>query len=286
MAAPSLTYTLTNGTPADASQVQQNFSDLLNGITDGTKDLSISALTLAGAFTANGNVTLGNASSDDLTVTASLASHLVPKTTNTYDFGSSTIGVRSMYLGANSQTVRLLASSSMSATWTMTLPVTAGTSEYVLTTNGSGVTSWTNRIATSMGDVLATSLGYKRYVPGGSYSGGGAPTISGTNWTTGTDSTFIPYQAQDGTWRLRFNIYGTISVGATSLTLTVNGVTFQNLTGTNNGQPIAVRHGATAISLGQVNDNTSTIGLTCNSSTTEWGCSGDVALESKPTWAY
>ena len=91
MAAPSLTYTLTNGTTADASQVQQNFSDLLNGITDGTKDLSISALTCAGTATLNGHVNLGNSSADDLSITASLASTLPIKTTNT---SVTTISVR------------------------------------------------------------------------------------------------------------------------------------------------------------------------------------------------
>ncbi|MES3012638.1 MAG: hypothetical protein V4750_02775 [Pseudomonadota bacterium] len=144
MPAPSFTYTLTNGTTADATQVQQNFTDILNGVTDGTKDLSINALTLAGALTANGNVTLGNASGDDITVTGSLASTIPIKTTNSYDIGSSTLGLRAAYFGANSQTVNIKGSASMSATWTLTLPVTAGTANYLMTTNGSGVSAWTS----------------------------------------------------------------------------------------------------------------------------------------------
>lgn len=143
MAAPSLTYTLSNGSTADASQVMQNFNDLLNGITDGSKDLSISALTCAGTLTANGHVNLGNSSADDLTVTASLASSIPIKTTNSYDIGSSTLGLRALFFGANSQTVKIQGSSSMSATWTLTLPVTAGTNNYILTTNGSGTSAWT-----------------------------------------------------------------------------------------------------------------------------------------------
>lgn len=143
MASPSLTYTLTNGTTADASQVMQNFNDLLNGYTDGTKDLSISALTCAGTATFNGSVAVGNASGDDLTVTASLASDLPIKTTATYNIGSSTLGLLSAYFGRNSQSVRVIGSSSMSATWTLTLPVDAGTANYLLMTNGSGTTSWT-----------------------------------------------------------------------------------------------------------------------------------------------
>tara|TARA_R110000868_G_scaffold9394_1_gene46898 strand:- start:1653 stop:2921 length:1269 start_codon:yes stop_codon:yes gene_type:complete len=150
MTSPSLTYTLTNGTTADASQVMQNFNDLLNGYTDGTKDLSISALTCAGTATLNGHVNLGNASADDLTITASLASSLPIKTTNSYDIGSSTLGLRAAYFGANSQTVNIKGSASMSATWTMTLPVSAGTSGYVLSTDGAGVTSWASYISSSL----------------------------------------------------------------------------------------------------------------------------------------
>lgn len=142
MPSPSYTYTLTNGTTADASQVMQNFNDIKNGVTDGTKDLSISALTCAGTATLNGNVNLGNASGDDLTVTASLASTIPIKTTASYDIGSSTLGLRALYFGRNSQTVNIQGSSSMSATWTLTLPVTAGTAGHVLSTNGSGTTSW------------------------------------------------------------------------------------------------------------------------------------------------
>lgn len=177
MAAPSLTYTLTNGSTADATQVQQNFSDLLNGITDGTKDLSISALTCAGTATLNGHVNLGNSSADDLTITASLASTLPIKTTNTYDIGTSTIGLRALYLGANSQTVNIKGSSSMSATWTMTLPVNAGTNNYVLATNGSGVTSWTT-ISNANVDSAAAISGAKLNI---------SSTDLGTSPTTGTN---------------------------------------------------------------------------------------------------
>lgn len=97
MAAPSLTYTLTNNSTADATQVMQNFNDLLNGYTDGSKDLSISALTCAGTATFNGAVNLGNATGDDITVTGSLASSIPIKTTNTYDIGSSTLLLAKVY---------------------------------------------------------------------------------------------------------------------------------------------------------------------------------------------
>jgi hypothetical protein len=47
----------------------QNFNDILNGVSDGSKDLSINALTVAGTATLNGNIILGNNSADTITVT-------------------------------------------------------------------------------------------------------------------------------------------------------------------------------------------------------------------------
>lgn len=133
MAAPTLTYTLTNGSTADATQVMQNFNDLLNGITDGTKDLSISALTCAGTATLNGHVNLGNSSSDDLTVTASLASTLAIKTTNTYDIGSSTKGLAGVYFGTGDTDTARIVSASLAASRTYTLPDAGGAADFVMT---------------------------------------------------------------------------------------------------------------------------------------------------------
>jgi hypothetical protein len=64
MANPSVTYTFTNGTSADGPEVSQNFTDLINSLTDGTKDITINDLTT------NGNTTLGSNSSDTLSVNA------------------------------------------------------------------------------------------------------------------------------------------------------------------------------------------------------------------------
>lgn len=129
MAAPTVTYTFSNTTTADATQVNQNFTDILNALTDGTKDLSISALTLAGNFTANGNTTIGNASSDDLTITASLASSIPLKTHNSYDIGSVTSkGLRAIYFASSSATkTAKLQGPATSSDVTLTLPSTTGT---------------------------------------------------------------------------------------------------------------------------------------------------------------
>lgn len=140
MASPSVTYAFTNGTTADATQVNQNFTDLINGLSDGTKDLSISALTAAGNVTLNGNTTLGNASSDDLTVTASLASTIPIKTTATYEIGSSTKGLLALYLGNSTFTTKL--ATGATASWTFTLPTTAGIAGQGLVNAGSGTMEW------------------------------------------------------------------------------------------------------------------------------------------------
>jgi len=70
MAIPSVTYSFSNGSVASAPDVNTNFQDILNAISDGTGDLSFNTLTLTSTLTANGNVTLGNAAGDTLTVNA------------------------------------------------------------------------------------------------------------------------------------------------------------------------------------------------------------------------
>lgn len=147
MAYISVTYTFANSTTADATQVNTNFTDIINGTSDGTKDFSINALTCAGAATLNGNVTLGNATGDDITITGSLAASIAVKTTYSYDLGSSTIGWKSFYLGSADSAARTtrLIGATVASSWTMTLPTGVGTVGYPLVTDGAGVTSWANQ---------------------------------------------------------------------------------------------------------------------------------------------
>jgi hypothetical protein len=51
MPAPSVTYQFTNGTTADASQVNTNFSDIIDALTDGAADLDIGSLAVTNAVT-------------------------------------------------------------------------------------------------------------------------------------------------------------------------------------------------------------------------------------------
>lgn len=138
-----MTYTFSNGTTADATQVNQNFTDIINSLTDTTKSLSIDALTAAGTAAFNGSVTLGNGTPDDITVSGSLASSIPIKTNNSFDFGSSTLGLASLYLGSpSSRTTRLRSHQSLSASYTFILPNGGGTDGYYMQTDGSGNTSW------------------------------------------------------------------------------------------------------------------------------------------------
>lgn len=186
MAAPSLTYTLTNGTTADASQVMQNFTDLLNGITDGTKDLSISALTVAGTATLNGHVNLGNSSADDLTVTASLASSLPIKTNTSYDVGSSTLGLRALYLGGTSTFTGQVLSATLAASRVWTVPDTGANANFVMTE----LAQTLNGLKT-FGSGLQMSNGTSGYTPTTfSYYEEGSFTGTFTGGTTSPTGTF------------------------------------------------------------------------------------------------
>ena len=62
---------------------------------------SFTTLTASGATTLNGAVTLGDATADDITITGRIAGHIVPKTNDTYDLGTSSLRWRTAYLAAS-----------------------------------------------------------------------------------------------------------------------------------------------------------------------------------------
>lgn len=95
-------------------------------------------MTCAGAATLNGNVTLGNASGDDITFTGSLASSIQIKTDATYDIGTSTLGLNKVYFTANSNSVSVGADASASADWNFTFPPASGTVGHGLQAASSG----------------------------------------------------------------------------------------------------------------------------------------------------
>ncbi len=158
MASPSVTYTFSNSTTADASQVNQNFTDLINGASDGTKDYSINALTCAGNVTLNGTTnTIGNASGDDLVITASLASSIAIKTTATYNIGAATLGILSTYYGNSTFTTRLIANT-LTASGTLTMPAITGTIALTLDSSNSREITNASLTATVGSNALTIAL--------------------------------------------------------------------------------------------------------------------------------
>lgn len=299
MAFFAVTYTFANATVADATQVNTNFQDVVDALSDGTNDISIAGLTAAGNAVFNGNVTLGNSSGDDVTITGSLAASISIKTQRTYNIGAADFGLAILYLGGNStHTAALQApSSGMSGDTTFALPPTNGSAGNLLTSDGSGNTSWIG--VTTMSDVLATSLGFKPYIAdlsGGAndtaYSGGVKATVSlssgGGTLTTVNFAQFIPYQMQDGTWRLKLNLTVTLSsTGRTSVVIAINGVTFFN-TGAD-GQALtghSISGGVYTVYCRAIPSAGTIAIVTVVGTTDEYMFSGDVKLASKPTWAY
>ena len=127
-------------------------------------------------------------------------------------------------------------------------------------------------------------LSLKQYVGGNTYNAV-ALTVTGTNWTT-TRAVFIPYRTfqtslgGDEAFRLRLNITGDVSVGVTSMDLTISGITFKNVA--NSFQSLSAQS-ATSIR-GFTIPNSGNISGKSTATETRWGFSGDIELDSKPTW--
>ncbi len=158
MSIPAVSYNFVNGTTADADQVDQNFQDLINGMTDGTRDFTIGTLNVSGAVALSGNVTLGNGSVDDITFNGSIASSVPVKANALYDIGSATFGLAGVYLGNSTFTTRVLTGAT--ASYSFTLPPTAGSAGHILQNNGSSVTTWTvPSVLTANNYSFTTSVG-------------------------------------------------------------------------------------------------------------------------------
>lgn len=195
MSAPSITYTFANSTTADATQVNQNFTDLINGASDGTKDYDINN------FQTRGNTILGNGSGDDITLTGSLASDIGIKTQYTYSIGSTTKGLKFCWFGSNDAAAfgAKVVAPALGASIVVTLPGVTGTlatlagtealtnktitSPSITTPTISGVTDSSNAAAGIVGELISgTTL---------------RSTASGVAANTASDVTSISLTAGD-----------------------------------------------------------------------------------------
>lgn len=115
------------------------------------------------------------------------------------------------------------------------------------------------------------------------YSSDTTDRVSGTNWTT-TRCSLRPYKTADGSWFLKFNISGTVDPAVSTIDLAVAGVTFKNVSGARNAIDVAT-NSQTAVCTGYSEVNTSNLSIGVSSGTRgTWYMSGDVELDSKPTW--
>lgn len=103
MAYISVTNNFSNGTVANADDVDTNFANITDGLSDGTKDLNMMNATFAGTMTVNGNTVIGNAAADSMTVNASptFAATMVVSAPCTFNQGVS-IGTGASFTTAGS----------------------------------------------------------------------------------------------------------------------------------------------------------------------------------------
>jgi len=161
--------------------------------TDGNGNMSWTNPTTIGGLPGgtNGQIQYNNSSS------FGGISAITTNGSNTMTFGTQQTTQGAIVLAntaAGAYPVTLQSSNSASAAWTLTLPTTAGTNNYVLSTNGSGVTSW-----------VAQS--------GGGATGGGTDAIFWNNDQTVTTNYSIPASKNSGT-------FGPISINS-GVTVTV-----------------------------------------------------------------
>jgi hypothetical protein len=144
-------------------------------------------------------------------------------------------------------------------------------------------------LTSSLDNPTATQLGLKQYLHGTTYNGGNAPTVtslSGSGTFSVIRALFIPYQMQDGTWRMRLTINVTYSSTNSTVVLLINGITFSTVA--NFYQSLAVMSDATSpfTASGSPGVNNSQLSGFTTAVTNGWRFSGDVELAAKPTWAY
>jgi hypothetical protein len=131
-------------------------------------------------------------------------------------------------------------------------------------------------LPTTYSDAEATRMGLKIYRAGVAYNGG--------NVITGNQamsySSFIPYQMQDGTWRMKLNV---VTATGSSLFL---GLVIASITPISSPQALSVGNYGTGF--GGTADNIGGLRLNgyATTATTNWILFADIELASKPAWAY
>lgn len=190
--------------------------------------------------------------------------------------------------------------SNATASVTFTLPQTDGTSGQVLKTSGTGSLSFGNLDTStasltdydsvgSWGIPITATMSINRAINALSnqYASSATQTqynltVTGTNWTT-VRAIGVPYVTSNGIWRLRFNIQGSFFPAFATPTLTLDGVVFSN--SFTSGQAVSAYGAQASYYKGIAYPNVGNLSFECGVNTAGWTISGDVELQSKPTWA-
>jgi hypothetical protein len=216
------------------------------------------ALTVAGTATLNGNTIIGNAATDTVTVTADVASNLIPSADNTYDLGASGSEWKDLYIDGTANIDSLVAD---------TADINGGTIDGA-TIGGASAAAGTFTDLTSSG----TSTHATVDINGGNIDGTiiGAASVAAITGTTVTATTnFVGDITGDVTGNVTGNVSGNLTGDVTgNVTGNVSGNVTGNVTGDLTGNVTATT-GTSSFAAVSTSGNV-TIGgdLTVNGTTT------------------
>jgi len=163
--------------------------------------------TITANLTVNGNTTLGNADTDTVTVTADVASNLIPSADNTYDLGATGSEWKDLYITGTANIDSLVADTAAISAGTATLSAAT-----VITSTGGAVTLQRNDSAIITGETLGAVDFQAPNV-----SGGGNATLVTASIKAVSDATF------DATVNKTSMLLQTASAGAVATRVEVTG---------------------------------------------------------------
>ena len=191
-------------------------------------------------------------------LSATSANTFTATATPTFGVAGTTAGALSLS-GSTSGVVTIAPTTGAAGTWTMQLPTSGGTNGYILTTNGSGVTTWTN----------PTALGVDL-------------DVGGTAITGATDK-YVLYNNNGTLGQYAVTGSGTTAVLSTSPTFTTSLTSPLVIGGTGTGSSLTLQStsgvGATDTILFKVGNNGATTAATITSA-------GNLGVGTSPATGY
>jgi hypothetical protein len=248
-------------------------------ITVNSKGVVTSASTTS--FSSGGTVNSGT--SGQLTYYAATGTAVSGNSNATISGGALTLGTSgtaagSLLLSGGTSGVVTMKSAAAAGTWTMTLPTTAGTNGYVLSTDGTGATSWVS--AGGVGTVTSVNVSGGTTgltTSGGPITGAGTITLSGTlavanggtgvSSSSGANSVVLRDANSNVTANSFFAGFTSVAASGTTITLTASSTPVYVVTGSG-GQTIQLPN-ATTLPQGPIfsfNNNQSSGAITVNNS--------------------